>query len=52
MFNSEEFKAALVCVVAFVIGLIVVAFGGQNHKRQAQQDKALLLNVPSPAAFL
>jgi len=25
--NSEEFKAAVVCVVAFVVGLLV-AFGG------------------------
>tara|TARA_Y100000296_G_C5102354_1_gene220656 strand:+ start:469 stop:576 length:108 start_codon:yes stop_codon:yes gene_type:complete len=27
MINSEEFKAAVVCVVAFVVGLLV-AFGG------------------------
>ena len=33
MFNSMEFKSALVCVVAFVVGLLVASSGCSNRSR-------------------
>ncbi len=33
MFNSMEFKSALVCVVAFVVGLLIASSGCSNRSR-------------------
>ena len=33
MFNSQEFKAGLVCVVAFVVGVLIASSGCSNRSR-------------------
>ena len=33
MFNSQEFKAGVVCVVAFMVGLLIVSNGCSNRSR-------------------
>ena len=33
MFNSMEFKSALVCVVAFTVGLLIASSGCSNRSR-------------------
>ena len=33
MFNSMEFKSALVCVVAFTVGLLITSSGCSNRSR-------------------
>ena len=33
MFNSMEFKAGVVCVVAFVVGILIASSGCSNRSR-------------------
>ena len=33
MFNSQEFKAGVVCLVAFVVGVLIASSGCSNRSR-------------------
>ena len=43
MFNSQEFKAGVVCVVAFTVGLLIASSGCSNRSR--------VIGIQSPIEF-